>query len=218
LPPQDIEQLFEPFVQSEAMIDRSTGGLGLGLALVRKIVQLHGGEVHATSEGPDRGSEFVVRLPAVQEEHPSGVQSVPRRVPGGRLRVLVVEDTPDVRDSLRDVLELVGHEVHTAASGTEGLERALDITPDVVLLDIGLPGLSGYEVAERICAAANGGPRPFLVALTGYGQPEDRRRALASGFNAHLVKPVDIEVLGRLLSNTFPPTSAELDGPRHEAS
>ncbi|HEX5719847.1 MAG TPA: ATP-binding protein [Thermoanaerobaculia bacterium] len=200
-----LGKIFEPFTQVESSRKRSEGGLGLGLPLVRSLVELHGGTVEASSAGRGLGSEFVVRLPlhplgaeaaaAAPTEKPSGIPAVAE--PAG-LRILVVEDNHDGRESLRDLLELWGHEVETAANGPDGVEAALNSLPDVALVDIGLPGLDGNEVAQRIRAALDGDAM-VLIAMTGYGQPEDRRRALQAGFDAYLVKPVDPEELARNL-------------------
>ncbi|HEX5759066.1 MAG TPA: ATP-binding protein [Thermoanaerobaculia bacterium] len=203
VPPEMLPRIFDPFIQVETSLPRAQGGLGLGLPLVRSLADLHGGTVEARSEGPGRGSEFVVRLPLRAEA------AVPLRDPrqrwgdghaaaGGGLRVLVVEDNPDGGESLRDLLELWGHHVELALDGEEGLARALASPPDLALVDIGLPRLDGNELARRLRAQAVGnGIR--LVAMSGYGQPEDRRRAVASGFDRYLVKPVNPRLLSLLL-------------------
>ena len=200
-----LGKIFEPFTQVESSRKRSEGGLGLGLPLVRSLVELHGGTVEARSRGRGLGSEFVVRLPL----HPLGAEaaaSSPAEKPfesrsaadPAFLRILVVEDNHDGRESLRDLLELWGHEVETAANGPDGVDAALTSLPDVALIDIGLPGLDGNEVAQRIRAVLDGDTM-VLIAMTGYGQPEDRRRALQAGFDAYLVKPVDPDELSRTL-------------------
>jgi signal transduction histidine kinase/ActR/RegA family two-component response regulator len=202
-----LAKIFEPFTQVESSRKRSEGGLGLGLPLVRSLVELHGGTVEVHSAGRGQGSEFVVRLPLLA----AGAQEVPvlfrRRsgetLPGepvSGLRVLVVEDNHDGRESLRDLLEIWGHRVELAENGPDGVEAALSGLPDVALIDIGLPGLDGNEVAQRIRAALDG-DRMALIAMTGYGQPEDRRRALQAGFDAYLVKPVDPDELSRTLQD-----------------
>ncbi|HWN41225.1 MAG TPA: ATP-binding protein [Thermoanaerobaculia bacterium] len=200
-----LGKIFEPFTQVESSRKRSEGGLGLGLPLVRSLVELHGGTVEAGSPGRGLGSEFVIRLPLCAappdaaspalEAQPAAAQ-VPAEVTG--LRILVIEDNDDGRESLRDLLEIWGHEVELAENGPDGVEAALTSLPDVALVDIGLPGLDGNEVAQRIRAALNGDRMP-LIAMTGYGQPEDRRRALQAGFDAYLVKPVDPAELNRTL-------------------
>jgi signal transduction histidine kinase/CheY-like chemotaxis protein len=199
-----LTRIFEPFTQVESARKRSEGGLGLGLPLVRSLVELHGGTVEARSAGRGQGSEFVVRMPRLPRlttavavpGAPSDEQAVSGESPP--LHILVVEDNPDGRESLRDLLEIWGHEVELAENGPDGVKCALGCQPDVALIDIGLPGLDGNEVAQRIRAALEG-DRMALVAMTGYGQPEDRRRALQAGFDAYLVKPVDPGELARTL-------------------
>jgi signal transduction histidine kinase len=196
IPADMIARIFEPFTQAATTIDRAQGGLGLGLALVKRLVDQHGGTVEARSPGPGQGSEFEVSLPiaAVAESRErTPLRHEPR---GGKLRVLVVEDNEDNRDALRLLVEHLGHEVDAVEDGLRGVSRALSDRPDVMLVDIGLPGLDGYEVARRVRSALGQGVK--LVAVTGYGQPEDRRRAIAAGFDQHLTKPVDYDTLFRL--------------------
>ncbi len=215
-----LARIFEPFTQVESSRKRSEGGLGLGLPLVRSLVELHGGTVQAFSDGRGRGSEFVVRMPRVEATAtPEPAQApTPALMPVGpgdevevvekpSLRVLVVEDNPDGRESLRDLLEIWGHNVELAENGPQGVEKALAVLPDVALVDIGLPGLDGNEVAQRIRAALDG-DRMALIAMTGYGQPEDRRRAIQAGFDAYLVKPVDPGDLSRMLLELGRPSAA----------
>ena len=201
-----LHTIFEPFAQVESSRQRSEGGLGLGLPLVRSLVALHGGGVEAASEGPGTGSEFIVRLPLLADEGKAAALRKPSPARSGRvlqpvtgLRVLIVEDNEDGRESLRELLELWGHTVSSAASGPEGIEMAFAIRPEVALIDIGLPGLDGNEVARRIRSILDE-EEISLIAMTGYGQPEDRRRALQAGFDRYLVKPVDPAVLSQLLS------------------
>jgi signal transduction histidine kinase/ActR/RegA family two-component response regulator len=192
---------FDLFVQGDPGIDRSRGGLGIGLTLVRRLAELHGGSAEAASAGANRGSELVVRLPAI-----AGVAAAePRAESARRPRtrdILIVEDNDDARESLRKLLEFAGHRVRAERDGAAGLQSALSEEVDVVLLDIGLPKMDGYEVARRITQArrSNGGRRPLLVALTGYGLAEDRQRAFEAGFDAHLVKPMDEAELDKLLA------------------
>jgi signal transduction histidine kinase/ActR/RegA family two-component response regulator len=205
--PQALQTIFEPFAQVESSRQRSEGGLGLGLPLVRSLVELHGGRVEAASAGVGRGSEFTVRLPlAAEEARPAGFRKpAPSRArppePAAGLHVLVVEDNRDGRESLRDLLEIWGHRVSLAENGPEGIEKAFSVRPDVALIDIGLPGLDGNEVARSIRSIL-GGEAISLIAMTGYGQPEDRRRALQAGFDFYLVKPVDPAILSQLLDDS----------------
>jgi len=199
--PEMLPQIFEPFTQVESSRIRSEGGLGLGLPLVRGLVELHGGQVEARSPGPGLGSEFIVRLPVRQGKRPnrrSGMFPVAGLQGGAGLSILVVEDNIDGRESLRDLLEIWGHRVGLAENGHEGVEQALSMRPDVALIDIGLPGMDGNEVAQRIRAAFGADPL-ILIAMTGYGQPDDRRRAIQAGFDDYLVKPVDPAYLSRRL-------------------
>jgi CheY-like chemotaxis protein len=188
-----LPRVFDLFAQGERGPDRGGGGLGLGLTLVRRITELHGGRVEAASEGTGHGSTFTVRLPALAAPPaPSpGVAAAP--ADGTSRRILVVEDNTDAREMLRHLLNLAGHEVHEAADGPTGLGAALRVRPDIALVDVGLPGFDGYELARRVRGSA--GPPIYLVALTGYGQPDDRRRAVEAGFDAHLVKPVNPDAL-----------------------
>jgi signal transduction histidine kinase/CheY-like chemotaxis protein len=197
-----LPHVFDLFAQAQQSLDRPHGGLGLGLSLVRGLVDLHGGTVRARSAGTGKGSEFVVRLPCDERARAVEVSCLPAaaaQVPGAArsLSILVVEDNDDGREMLDLVLRAWGHDVALACDGAEALERVRARTPEVVLLDIGLPGLSGYEVARRV--REQRGPSPRLIAMTGYGQPEDRQRALEAGFDAHLVKPVRPDALARLL-------------------
>jgi two-component system, sensor histidine kinase len=161
---------------------------------------LHGGQVEATSGGPGRGSVFTVSLPAIAAPEPDP-KAAPALRPSGRpRRILVVEDNDDAREMLRTALTLDGHDVHEAADGRTGLEMATALRPDVALIDVGLPGLDGYEIARRL-ATIQGRESMRLIAITGYGQTEDRRRALEAGFDAHLTKPVEPEQLADLIAS-----------------
>ncbi len=193
-----LERMFEPFAQADQGIARTKGGLGLGLALVKGIVELHGGTVSARSDGTGHGAEFVVSLPVAASE--AGTEPGPGVAQGAAARdVLVIEDNRDAAETLADVLTLLGHRVRVAADGRGGLALAREQRPDVILCDIGLPDVDGYEVARAVRRdAALDGTR--LVALTGYAQPEDRQRALDAGFDAHLPKPPAPEALERVLA------------------
>jgi PAS domain S-box-containing protein len=181
--------VFDLFVQGELNLDRRLGGLGVGLSLVRRLVELHGGRVEAASDGPGRGSIFTVRLPAMVNAPQPACESSEAPAGTPRRRILVVEDNADNREMMRILLETSGHEVHDAADGVSGVELAVRLEPDTVLIDIGLPGIDGYEVARQIRSKL--GNRFRLIALSGYGQQKDRERAFAAGFDDHLLKPVD---------------------------
>jgi signal transduction histidine kinase/ActR/RegA family two-component response regulator len=197
--PEMLTSIFDVFTQADTGLHRAQGGLGLGLALVRALVEQHRGTVTAQSEGPERGSLFEVRLPVSRHAVPALTQT-PSSVPIQRpRRVLVVEDSADARDALRALLELSGHEVKSVEDGPRALDVVRTWRPDVALVDIGLPGMSGYELAGQLRRTPFG-EELLLVAITGYGQPDDRRRALESGFDAHLVKPVTPEALLALIA------------------
>jgi two-component system, chemotaxis family, CheB/CheR fusion protein len=197
---EQLSRIFEMFAQVDASLERARGGLGIGLTLVRYLVEAHGGTVEAHSAGVGQGSEFIVRLPVVPRPRPSVSPDPVGTKDAGMLRrrILVVDDNRDATETLARVLELGGHEVHTAHDGLEAVDVAAELQPDAVLLDIGLPKLNGYDAARRI-REQPAGKDVFLVALTGWGQPEDRRRAQDAGFDAHLVKPVDHAHLAKLL-------------------
>lgn len=182
-----LGRIFDLFWQAQSSPGRSAGGLGIGLTLVRRLVELHGGTVEAASDGPGRGTEFIVRLP-VSRTPVSDEASAPAPVRAGSHRILLIEDNEDARNMARLGLELLGQAVSTASNGETGIEMALANPPDAVIVDIGLPGLDGYEVGRLLRKAL--GDRVRLVALTGYSQPDDRRRVREAGFDVHLVKPV----------------------------
>ena len=165
---------------------------------MHRLVQLHGGYVAVHSDGPGQGSEFTIRLPLSRSPTAGGATAGTTAVRGPAARILVIEDNADARETLRWLLEDDGHQVDDADDGPSGLARAEATAPDVVLMDIGLPGMDGYEVARRLRAGL--GARPILVALSGYGQADDRRRSLAAGFDAHLTKPVPAEALAEVLA------------------
>jgi PAS domain S-box-containing protein len=202
-----LPRVFDPFSQADRSLARSGGGLGIGLTIVHRLVAMHGGEVRATSAGPGQGSEFVVRLPLLSRAPASSSPAEDAaRAGSGAQRILVVDDNVDTADSLVLLLQLVGHDVRVAYDGPSALEAARTFQPQIVLLDIGLPGVDGYEVAQRLRAEilVDGA---VIVALTGYGQAEDRERSKAAGFDHHLVKPVLPEALNQLLDSTHPSAS-----------
>jgi len=212
MPRELVPRVFDLFTQGQRSLDRAEGGLGVGLTLVQKIVALHGGTVAAHSEGIDRGSEFVVRLP---RDSALNVAARPLQDPDGseeprqRLRVVVVDDNRDAAESMAILMELWGHQVKRAFDGPRAIEASLDYWPQVIFLDIGLPGMDGYEVAGRLRERPETA-RAVLVAVTGYGQEEDRRRSRRAGFDHHLVKPVAPETLRLLLSSLEPGRSSSL--------
>jgi signal transduction histidine kinase/ActR/RegA family two-component response regulator len=204
-----LDGIFEAFVQQPQSIERARGGLGLGLAIVRSLVEQHGGSVRAQSEGVGLGSEFIVELPAADDElgavppRRSTVPPIASDAELGKL-VLVVDDNEDAAAMLKQALEELGYRVETAHDGPSALRIAAEFRPDIALLDIGLPVMDGYELAQRLRAESVKPPR--LLAVTGYGQATDRQRSAAAGFEAHLVKPLDLERLERAM--TAPPPKA----------
>jgi signal transduction histidine kinase/ActR/RegA family two-component response regulator len=197
--PELIGRVFDLFVQGEHGLDRGKGGMGIGLALVKRLAELHGGSVSVASEGVGRGARFVVLLPAAGPPNVRQVSEEAAPAPG-RYRILLIEDNEDARRALRRALELEGHEVEEAADGVQGLALAERGAPEVVVVDIGLPGMNGYEIARRLRARSEAAMA--LIALTGYGQAEDVRRAREAGFQAHVTKPVDVATLQKIIAGT----------------
>jgi signal transduction histidine kinase/ActR/RegA family two-component response regulator len=201
--PELLPRIFDLFVQSDRTLDRAQGGLGIGLAVVKRLIEMHGGRVAAYSDGIGKGSSFEIRLPLIEQSEtrvaePEVIQATPRRV-------LIVDDNADAADMLALLLQLDGHEVQAVYSSRDALERAQSFRPDVMLLDIGLPEINGYEVAQQLRAIPQ--LRDIrLVAVTGYGRSEDRVRARAAGFDDHLVKPVEAIELKRALEVCQPQT------------
>ncbi len=205
-----ISRAFDLFVQGERSLDRSDGGLGIGLTLVKRLVSLHGGTVSALSEGPGRGSEFIICLPALAHASTAGKQPEPAAWPTPkhqRSRVLVVDDNRDSADTLAALLDAWGHEVRTSYDGPSAITVAAEFQPAVVLLDIGLPKMNGYEVAAQLRKLTNGRSL-ILVAFTGYGQDEDRRRVREAGFDYHLIKPLEPAALEKILDTVITDAAA----------
>jgi len=216
IPAEMLPRVFEMFTQVDRSLERAEGGLGIGLTLVHRLVEMHGGTVEARSDGPGKGSEFIVCLPLgvdVNDQEPEGRtdgrtegrtegrMDDERAVAAVTRRILVVDDNWDSAESLVMFLRMLGNDVHTAHDGLEAVEVAATFRPDVVLLDIGLPRLNGYEAARQI-REKSGTDEIVLVAVTGWGQDEDRRRSREAGFDYHLTKPVDFDALQRLLAAT----------------
>jgi CheY-like chemotaxis protein len=198
-----LERVFDLFVQVSPSIDRETGGLGIGLTLVKSLVAMHGGTVTASSDGRGKGSEFTVRLPLRAESGPraaegAGMKASDGTFPFRRRRILIVEDSEGVRETLRDLLVELGHEVFVAIDGLQGLMQFKAVRPDVALVDVGLPRIDGFEFARRV-RAQRAADRSMLIALTGYGDRVTKARARLAGFDLHLTKPVDLEALPEIL-------------------
>jgi PAS domain S-box-containing protein len=200
--PQMLDRLFEPFQQDTQDISRAAGGLGLGLALAKGLVELHGGSIEAHSAGPGTGAELVVRVPLASA--PAGEPRGKPRAQVEARRILIVEDNPDAGQTLRDLLEILGHDVAVAETAAQALDALHTRGADVVLCDLGLPDMSGYDLVRAIRGDASLRTLP-VVALTGYGQPEDRQRTADAGFDDHLTKPVNIEALNAVLGRLAGP-------------
>jgi CheY-like chemotaxis protein len=194
--PDVLPKIFELFAQGQRPLDRKAGGLGIGLSVCKKLMEMHGGTVSAHSDGLGRGSTFTLMLPLAN----AGVAddtAEPARAPAKRHRVFIVDDNTDAADSIALLLQLSGHQTKVVYGGAQAIECWQAFAPGVVLLDIGLPGMDGYQVIQKLRASGYEG---HAIALSGYGQPEDARKALRSGFDAHLVKPVELEALERALA------------------
>jgi CheY-like chemotaxis protein/two-component sensor histidine kinase len=210
IPADMLGLVFDMFTQINRTLDRSQGGLGIGLSLVKTLVEMHGGSVQAASGGIDLGSEFTVSLPTASEPEPPApsAQPVAAAVAGGvGHRILVVDDNVDAAETMVMLLDLSGHEARSAFGGQEALDMALAFRPDLVFLDIGLPGMNGYEVARRLLAEP-GTASTKLIALTGWGTEEDIRKSKIAGFHAHLTKPVDPDAVEAMLTTFLPAREA----------
>jgi CheY-like chemotaxis protein len=207
IPSHMLESIFEIFTQVDRSLEKSHGGLGIGLSLVKRLVALHGGSVEARSEGPGRGSEFTVRLPVVVPPRADTTQGMSVGDPAHSTtpcRILVADDNEDAATSLATLLGLFGHELRTASDGLEAVEAAAAFRPEVVMMDIGMPKLNGYDACRRI-REAPWGRDVLMIALTGWGQEEDKRRSQEAGFDHHLVKPVDTALLVKLVASCNSP-------------
>lgn len=209
IPREMLSRVFDMFVQVDKSLERAQGGLGIGLSLVKRLVELHGGTVEGQSKGPGTGSKFVVRLPTTHRPAGAGRSANEGAAPNESRsqRILIADDNEDAAASLAIILQMRGHETRTAKDGVDALESAAQFQPDVVLLDIGMPKLNGYETARRL-RSKPAGERILLVALTGWGQESDRLRSSAAGFDAHLVKPVKVDQIERLLADHRPVSAA----------
>jgi CheY-like chemotaxis protein len=201
IPAYMLPRIFEMFTQVDRSLERAQGGLGIGLNIVKRLVEMHGGTIEARSDGHGMGSKFVVRLPvvlALADDPPCG-PTQEKAAPTARRRILVVDDNQDAAISLAMMLNLMGNDTQVAHNGLEALDVAAAFRPDVIVLDIGMPKLNGYEAARRI-RQQPWGKTAVLVAVTGWGQEEDRRRSQEAGFNLHMIKPVEPAALEKLLA------------------
>lgn len=199
--PEVQHSLFEPFIQVDDTLDRSQGGLGLGLAIVQGMIKLHGGSITVQSEGLGKGTQFTVRIPAILDR----IEECEKKtiaVSNHSFKILVIDDIPDIAEILYTLLNHLGYEAMTASNGLEGISKAKEFKPKVILCDIGLPGMNGYDVAK--CIRNDRDLRDvYLIALSGYAQTEDLERSIAAGFNKHLAKPVDFDTLKTLLAEVI---------------
>jgi signal transduction histidine kinase/CheY-like chemotaxis protein len=199
---EQLTRIFDLFTQAPEARSTNSGGLGIGLTLVRRLAQLHGGSITAESDGPGRGSRFTLRLPTHPTPPNKAISTPPEqsRVGSPKIKILIVDDNPDAGETLATLLDIQGHETRVAADGAKGLTEARQFRPDLILLDLGMPGMNGYEVAVQI-RADSATRSATIVALTGWGQTADREKTSASGFDAHFVKPCDLDVLNRLIAD-----------------
>jgi len=196
-----LPRIFEMFTQVDHSLEKSQGGLGIGLTLVKRLVEMHGGRVEARSDGLGNGSEFIVRLPVVVEASiPQESRGEEEKPPKSSLRILIVDDNRDGADSLGMMLRIMGNDTRTAYDGQEGVDVAGEFRPEVVLFDIGMPKLNGYEACRRI-REQPWGKCIVLIAVTGWGQDDDRRRSHEAGFDHHMIKPVDPKALMEMLTS-----------------
>ena len=199
IPPEMLSKIFEMFVQVDRSLHRSQGGLGIGLTLVKRIIDMHGGKIEAQSKGLGQGSEFIIHLPQASPPTPLPGPAIPAAPVASKMRILVADDNQDSAETMSMLFGLDGNEVVTASNGLEALTKAESFQPEIVLLDIGMPEMDGYEAARRIRATA-WGQKMFLIALTGWGKDEDKEKAKAAGFDIHMVKPVDYDKLKEVLT------------------
>jgi len=208
IPPEMLERIFEMFTQVDRTLERTRGGLGIGLTLVRRLVELHGGSIVARSGGCAKGSEFEIVLPVHAARVLPAAADEAGEMAGIARRVLVTDDNEDAAESLARMLRMMGHEVRTACDGERCIAACEEFRPDVVLLDIGMPNMNGYDAA-RIIRSRPWGSEVLIVALTGWGQEEDRRRAREAGIDHHLVKPADFTRITRLLHAARPASTVD---------
>jgi signal transduction histidine kinase/ActR/RegA family two-component response regulator len=206
IPPETLPHVFDLFVQSDRALARAQGGLGIGLTVVRRLVEMHGGTVSAFSAGTDQGSEFVVTLPVFEALPVAALAEKPQFAVERQYRIVLIEDNVDTNQATTTLLQMMGHKVLSSFDGIAGVNLVLSSRPQVVLCDVGLPGLDGYGVVRKLKDQVQG-PMPCMIALTGYGRPEDREAALNAGFDIHLVKPVDPEILMQSIVDFFEPAA-----------